>query len=434
LAILIDEVTRQPKMQPLAGVLVVDFTHAAAGPFATMLLGDFGATVIKIEKPGRGDPSRHSADGGPTIPYQIGSLRFMGTNRNKLSIGLDLSTDIGVEIARGLAAKADVVVENFRPGAMQRLGLDYARVRSVNPRVVYCSVSGFGSKGSRALDPGMDLLAQALAGTIAITGEVGGPPVLPGLALADLSAGLQAALGIMLALRVRDRDGIGQRVEVSLLDASLMMLSNYAGTVLNSSVEIPRSGRSSPQLAPYGGYLAEDGWVFIACGTNRFFRALCRLISSEGLINDPRFVDNRSRVANRKDLDDLIAGKVSQNNVAHWLHVMHEAGIPCAPLATPREGFRLQEAEGYPIVQSSAHPDLGNLDLPGLSILLSETPGSVRTHPPRLGEHTAAVLSDFLEITPDRTSAWERDGVVGTYKTAGPDATAIKSEAHPEED
>jgi crotonobetainyl-CoA:carnitine CoA-transferase CaiB-like acyl-CoA transferase len=259
----------------LEGITVLDLTHAAAGPICTMLLADFGAKIIKLEKPGRGDGSRHMRMTGKFADPKIGSDYYLGLNRNKLSVCIDLSTKDGIRLCRELAAHCDILVQNYRPGVLDKLGLDYGSLSLLNPRLVYCNVAAFPSEGPLANLPGMDIVVQARAGTIAITGHRGAEPIKPGPSLADLSGGLQALSGVLLALRVRDKTGRGQQVSVNLYHATLMMLANYSAVVLNTDEDVEPMGSGHPQLAPYQAFRSTDRWLFVAVGTNELWRRFC---------------------------------------------------------------------------------------------------------------------------------------------------------------
>ena len=406
-----------PTGKPLDGLVVLDFTHAAAGPMCSMLLADFGAKVIKVEKPGRGDHARHMTMLGMK-DYVTGADYYLSLNRNKQSVAIDLATDEGRKLALELAKRSDVLVANFRPGVLQRLGLEYEKVQAINPRIIHCEITAFGTKGPRAQDPGMDLVAQALAGTIAITGEVGGPPMRPGPAVADLSGSLQATIGILLALQARHKTGKGQKVEVNLVDSALMMLSNLAASTLNWDVEVKKFGQGHPQLAPYQGFRSKDGWVFIACGTNRLWRDLCKVLDMEHLLTEPRFKGNPDRVMHMKELEAILSPIFAGRTTEAWLPVLKAGGVPAAPVLKPHEGYAAQAEIGSQIVGVVDHPTLGKLKLPGISIKLSDTPASIDRYPPRLGEDTSTVLKDFLGYSDERIAGLEKQNVVSTYTKA----------------
>jgi crotonobetainyl-CoA:carnitine CoA-transferase CaiB-like acyl-CoA transferase len=377
---------------PLAGLTVLDFTHAAAGPLCTMLMADFGARVIKVEKPYRGDGSRHMRMTGKYANAQIGSDYYLGLNRNKLDVGLDIATPEGAALAKRLAATADILVQNFRPGTLDKLGLGYDELRKINPRLIYCDVAAFPAQGPLSTAPGMDIVVQARAGTIAMTGFPGGEPVKPGPSLSDMSGGLQALIGILLALRHRDATGAGQRVAVNLYHATLLMLSNYASVVLNTEEDVEPMGSGHPQLAPYQAFPAADRWFFIAVGTNGLWRRMCAALKLEAIQDDPRFATNWARVKNKPALVEILNELFRTRPATHWLKLMDEAGIPASSIITPREAFMLEREQSSAIVSAVEHPDYGTTYLPGLPIALSATPGAITRAPPRIGEDTDRVL------------------------------------------
>ncbi len=426
-----DRATASPDQAlPLSGLLVMDLTHAAAGPLASMLLADFGATVIKVEKPGRGDHTRHMSMVGMRAELAndvvVGADYYLSLNRNKRSVAIDFKTPAGRALGLELARRADVLIANFRPGVSEKLGLDYEVLKRDNPGLVYCEITGFGRTGERGQDPGMDIIAQALAGSIAITGAKEGPPMRPGPALADLSTSLQATIGILMALLHRKTTGRGQRVDVNLVDSALMMLSNLAASILNWNIVVEPFAQGHPQLAPYQGYRTADGWMFIACGTNRLFRKLCESLGREDLIDDPRFRTNPQRVAHMRELEAVLSPIFAEGKADDWVGRLRAAGVPAAPVLQPRDGFAYQEANGSRIVGRVEHPTLGTLKLPGISIALSETPGSLRRYPPRLGEDTAETLATHLGLSAAEIEALAREGAIEVFdpRPAATPATA----------
>ncbi len=400
--------------RPLDGLVVLDLTHAAAGPMCSMLLADFGARVLKVEKPNRGDHSRYMTMLGMK-DHVTGADYYLSLNRNKESVAIDLSTEAGRKIALELSCNADILLANFRPGVTERLGLRYEDLKAQNPGLIYCEITGFGRVGPRAQDPGMDLIAQALAGSIAITGEVDGPPIRPGPAIADLSSSLQATIGILLALQSRQRTGLGQRVDINLVDSAILMLSNLAASTLNWDIGIQKFGQGHPQLAPYQGFRTSDGWVFVACGTNRLWQNLCRVIGRDDLPVDSRFSGNPDRVVNKHALIEILAPIFVAKSTDEWLVLLKAAGVPAAPVLTPIEAFESQAAAGSSIIGVVDHPTLGKLRLPGISIKLGATPGEINRYPPRLGEDTRSVLADILNYNQARLDALEKQGVIAGF-------------------
>lgn len=402
--------------QPLDGVTILDFTHALAGPVCTSILGDFGARVIKIERPGVGDISRHMSMKGepPTDPNQ-GSASYLGFNKNKESVAIDLAKPEGLAIARELAAHCDVLIQNFRPGVMERMGLGYEDLKQIRPDIIYCDISAF-AEGPMAQEPGMDLVIQARAGTIAMTGEPGGPPIRPGVSLSDMSGGLTAVIGVLLAIRARDRNGQGQRVNVSLFDSTLLMVSQYIGPVLNSDANPEPMGTGHPQLTPYQAYPTADGWIFIGCGTDDLFGRLCNGMGLSEVPNDARFKTNPARVANRRALEQILTEAIRTKSTASWEALMRRLGIPVSPIVSPREAFHQALAHGSPMVETIDHPHYGTVHLPGRAAVLSATPGRTRRYPPRLGEDTERVLRELLRMDEPDLSRLAQDGVVAQFR------------------
>ncbi|MGN6244548.1 MAG: CaiB/BaiF CoA transferase family protein [Motilibacteraceae bacterium] len=369
----------------LDGLLVADFSRVLAGPYATMLLADLGADVVKVEHPD-GDETR--AWGPPWGPDGT-STYFLSVNRNKRSVVLDLRTPDGLRAARALAARADVVVENLRPGAMDRLGLGYDDVRAVNPRVVYGSVSGFGSGAGAAL-PGYDLLVQAMGGLMSVTGPGPGEPTKAGVALVDVVTGLHLALGVVAALRHRDATGEGQRVEVSLLTSLLSALVNQGSAYAVAGVVPGILGNAHPSIAPYEPYPTSEGQLVLAVGNDRQFRALVSALGAPALADDPRFATNPARVAHREALKAELVTLLAARPAGEWTELLAPAGVPCGPVNDLAGAFGLADRLGLqPVVDAGGVPTVAD------PVRLSATPPSYRSAPPRLGEHTAEVLAEL---------------------------------------
>ncbi|MGW8356588.1 CaiB/BaiF CoA transferase family protein [Streptomyces wedmorensis] len=369
----------------LSGIVVADFGRVLAGPYMTMLLADLGADVIKIERPGSGDDTRAW---GP--PFADGEATyFLGVNRNKRSVSLDLTDPEDLAAARAIVDGADVLVENFRPGTMEKLGLGYEDVRATNPGLVYCSVTGFGTAEGARL-PGYDLLVQAMGGLMSVTGEPDGAGTKTGVALVDVITGLHAGLGVLAALRHRDLTGRGQRVEVSLLTSLLSALTNQAAAHLGAGV-VPRAmGNRHPSIAPYEVFDAQDRPLVLAVGNDRQFRSLCDRIGRPELADDPRFATNTARVAHREDLVAALAGPLAGRTADGWFEELTAAGVPCGPINDLAAAFGLADRLGLAprVPESAAGP--GQVVNP---IRLDATPPSYRAAPPRLGEHTEELLA-----------------------------------------
>ena len=374
---------------PLAGIRVLDFSRHLAGPFAAMTLGDFGADVIKVEAPGRGDDTR----GFP--PYWDGiSCYYLSTNRNKRSITLDLGSAEGQAIIRRMAADADITIENFRPGTMERWGLGYEDLRAINPRLIHCAISAVGSDGPDKDRAGVDLLMQAYGGLMSLTGEEGRAPVRVGTSVADLTAGANAVQGILLALFVRERTGKGQRVESSLLEGQVSWLTYHAVSYFASGEVPQRLGSSHASVAPYGAYPTRDGFLIVAVATDALWRRFCGVIGREELIEDPRFARNALRCQNRAAMDAILEPTLAQDSSEEWARRMDAAGVPCSPVNTIDTVLGLPQLQHRQMVVDVPRDDLPGLKLPGIAIKLGDTPGAIRRPPPKLGEHTDEVLAE----------------------------------------
>ncbi len=371
--------TRSP---PLEGVLVADFSRVLAGPLATMVLGDLGAEVIKVERPG-GDDTRWW---GPPWASDGTSTYFQSVNRNKRSVVLDLTERDDLQLAATLIERADVLIENFRPGTLERYGLGEEATRASNPRLVSCSLTGFGSGEGSAL-PAYDLLIQAVGGLMSVTGQPDGPPTKVGVALVDVIAGLFASVAILAALIERERSGAGQRAELSLLGSLLAGLVNQASGFLGAGAVPARMGNSHPSIAPYEAFAADDGEIVVAVGNDRQFESLCRELGCASLASDTRFATNAARVANREALLDALAPAFARQSRAQLARTLNAAGVPCGPVNDVRDAFALAEALGLGSIVEMADgaKQVAN------PISLHATPVSYRRIPPALGADDAAV-------------------------------------------
>jgi crotonobetainyl-CoA:carnitine CoA-transferase CaiB-like acyl-CoA transferase len=367
----------------LDGVVVVDFSRVLAGPYATMMLGDFGAEVIKVERPGVGDDTRQW---GPPYDSSGVATYFNAVNRNKRSVVLDLSTPDGRQQARDLVAGADIVIENFRPGTMERLGLGYEDLRAVRPDVIYCSITGFGRGGGAAL-PGYDLLVQAVGGLMSVTGTEPGDPTKAGVALVDVLAGLHALSGILAALHHRDRTGEGQRVDTDLLSVLLSSMVNQASGFLGAGVVPAMMGNRHPSIAPYQTFDTADRPIAVAVGNDKQFRAFSTAIGQPELADDPRFVTNPARVANRDALCALIVPALKAHGADHWYAKLTTVGVPAGPINDLSEAFAFARGLGIDAavqVPGSPAPQVAN------PVTMSATPVSYRSGPPALGDSPIA--------------------------------------------
>lgn len=367
----------------LSDVVVIDLSRVLAGPYCTMILGDLGATVLKIEQPGKGDDTRQF---GP--PYVGGeSAYYLGLNRNKQSIALDFTTPEGKERLLRLLKNATVLVENFRPGTLAHHGLDYATLHESHPGLIYCSISGYGQTGPSADLPGYDFVAQAESGIMSVTGEVEGEPVRVGSPVGDVSAGLFGATAILAALHYRTRTGKGQYIDLSLLESTMSLLSNVSSNYLISSKEAVRYGNGHPNIVPYQTFPTADGHVVIACANDRHYQGLCRLLEREDLATDPRFATNPQRVVNRAELVSEMEKSFRQRTTAEWLPKLRAASIPSGPINSISQAFNAPQIRARGLVWECEHPTAGSIKLVGSPMRLSETPTRLYHAPPLLDEH-----------------------------------------------
>jgi crotonobetainyl-CoA:carnitine CoA-transferase CaiB-like acyl-CoA transferase len=374
----------------LAGVLVADFSRVLAGPLCTMTLADLGADVIKVERPDGGDDTR--AWGPPFV--EEGSTYYLGLNRGKRSVMLDLKDPGDIALARRLAARADVLVESFRPGTMDRLGLGHADVAAANPGIVYCSISAFGSGERGAALPGYDLLLQAMSGLMSVTGEPDGRPLKVGAALIDMVCGLYATTGVLAALHARARTGEGQRLEVSLMDSALAGLLNQGSAFLLAGAVPGRLGNRHPSITPYETFAAADGDFAVACGNDAIFRRLCEAIERPGLAGDPRFATNADRLAHRDELGAELETAFAAAPAAEWVARLGEAGVPAGPINDIGEAFAFAAELGL-----EPWVDVDGVRTVRSPLRLSATPALPRRRPPRLGEHDGEIRA-WLEAGP----------------------------------
>ncbi len=378
-------------VRALEGIKILDLSRALAGPYCTMMLADMGAEVIKLEMPGRGDDSR---SWGP--PFVEGeSAYFMSVNRNKKSLTLNMKSEKSTEIIHKLIKQSDVLVENFRPGAMERLGLGYEQVKGMNPKIIYASISGFGQDGPYRMLPGFDQVLQGMGGLMSITGEPGGPPIKVGVAVADISGGMFAAYGIMVALYNRERTGKGQLVDVSLLDSQVAWLTYRAGAYFASG-DVPQPvGSGHPVIVPYQAFKAKDVYINIAVGNDQLWERFCKAVGLVKEMDDPKFVTNAKRVENRGEIVKIIGDLIITRNGEEWLKILNDAGVPCGPIYTIDKIFADPQVLHRQMLKELDHPRAGKVKVTGIPVKLSETPGEVTTAPPVLGQHTHEILAEL---------------------------------------
>ena len=400
---------------PLTGIRVLDLGRHLAGPTAGMFLGDLGADIIKVEWPPHGD---HGRGAGP--PFFDGeSAFFISANRNKRSAVINCKVPEGQEIFRKLAADADVVIENFRPGVMEALNIGYDRISETNPGIIYLSISGFGADGPYADRPGLDQIIQGSSGLMSVTGFEGGPPVRVGVPIADLLTGLFGAYGVLAALQARERTGRGQRVETSLLESMVGMMGFQATRYLNGAGVPPPAGNHHPINAPYGVFRASDGYITIGASGGKRWPQFCELVGAQDLLEDERFQDNGGRYEHRETLADLISEKLQSKTVDEWVEIFNRESIPSGAIYNVEQALEHPQIKHREMVVEVDHPTMGVARLLGLPVKFTDTPGQV-TAPPLLGQHTAEVLGE-LGIESAEMARLEDAGVI---MQAGQPATA----------
>jgi len=391
----------------LEGVRVLDLTRVLAGPYAAMILADLGAEVLKVELPGQGDEARSFG------PFKSGeSAYFTSVNRGKKSVTIDLHKEEGQQLARRLAGTCEVLIENFRPGSMARFGLDYERLHTRHPQLVYASVSGFGQTGPHAQRPAYDVIIQAMGGIASITGPPEGPPVRVGSSIADLSAALFTVIGILAALAHARQTGEGQQVDISMLDCQVALLENaIARYYVSGEVPGPLGSRHSA-ITPFQFFEAADGHIVIAAGNDGLWRKLCATIGTPELVDDPRFASNALRTDNHADLEPLLAASLHQKTVEEWCALLDQAGVPCGPIHDVAQVFHDPQVAARQMIKKMVHPRSGTLAVPNSPLRFSETPVELETPAPLLGQHTDEVLEKLLGILPEELENLRQSGVI----------------------
>lgn len=378
--------------RPLEGIRVVDLSRVLAGPYCTMLLGDLGADVIKVESVDTGDDTRAW---GPPFAAEHTSAYYLSVNRNKRSLGVNLKGPEGVSIVQDIAKQSDVVIENFRPGKAAELGLGYEILSELNPGLVYCSISGFGQTGPYRDLPGYDFVVQAMSGLMSITGLPDGDPMKVGVAVADVFTGLYAAVGILAALRSRDSTGLGQYIDLALMDSQVSALVNVASNFLIGGTIPKRYGNQHPNIVPYQTFAAKDGQIAVAVGNDRQFGRLCEVMNAAHLSTNPLYATNPMRVANQATLLPLLEAYFQTRTCEAWMLALAEYEIPCGPIQTIDQMVDNPQVKAREMVQTVEVPHVGDVRIVGNPLKFSKTQVDVRRHPPGIGEHTSEILSEL---------------------------------------
>jgi len=402
-------------MRPLEDLRVLDISRALAGPYCAMMLGDLGADVIKVELPGQGDESRSWGPpfvGKPYGSYPGESAYFMAMNRSKRSLTVNLKNFEGQEIIKRLACLSDVLVENFRTGVLNKVGLGYEDLHSLNPRLIYCSISGYGRTGPYAERPGYDFILQAEGGIMGITGPVDGPPYRVGVSIIDLTTGMFASTAILAALHWRETTGVGQLIDLSLLETSAAILANVATNYLVGGIEPKRMGNEHFNIAPYQVFRARDRWFTLGALTVRQWERLCQVVGLPELKDDPRFTTNQERVINREALALLLNDSFAKQDACFWLEELQLAEIPSGPINTIQDVFNHPQSTTREMKLEIEHPTAGVIGLPGFPYKMSETPAELRRPPPLLGEHTEEILMELLGYSSEQVALLREQEVI----------------------
>ena len=397
----------------LEDLIVLDLTRVLAGPYCTMMLADMGAQVIKIELPEVGDDTRSYPPFRKNCMGLQESLYFANINRNKKGVTLNLKSPKGKELFRKMVQRADIVVENYRPGVMDRLGLGYEDLKKINPRIIYGSVSGFGNTGPYRLRPGYDILAQAMGGLMAITGTVGGPPTRVGSAMGDILGGLHLTIGLLAAVHARSITGTGQRVDISLMDAVIAATENTAIKYLESGQIPPRMGNRYAAVSPYDAFQVKDGKIIIAAGNQRLFEKLCtEILDRPDMIQDPRYTDMPGRLANQDSIKAVIEQRLADKTMEEAVDWILSKGIPAGPIYDISQILADPQVKEREMFVGMEHPTLGHITVNGCAIKLDDTKPSVRTPAPELGQDNLAILETFCGTTPAEVALLKEEHVI----------------------
>ena len=395
---------------PLTGLRVLDLTRVLAGPTCTQMLGDLGAEVIKIERPEAGDDTRGFAP--PFVPNTKESAYFVGVNRNKKSVTLDIAKPEGQAIIHKLLQHCDILVENFKVGALAKYGLGYEQLAKTHPRLIYCSITGFGQTGPYAPRPGYDALIQAMGGVMSLTGEPNGSPQKVGVPVADLFAGLYGCIGILAAVNHRNSTGQGQQIDIGMLDTHVAWLANQGMNYLATGENPPRLGNQHPNIAPYQEFPTKDGYIILAVGNDPTFERFCKAFGQEALLADPRFATNPIRVQNRQLVTDTLTPVMKSKTTAEWIEALEALKIGCGPINTLEQVFADPHVQAREMVVEMAHGSGETVKVIANPVKLSATPPSYRSAPPVLGEHTQDVLSGVLNMTAAEIAVLKEKGIV----------------------
>jgi crotonobetainyl-CoA:carnitine CoA-transferase CaiB-like acyl-CoA transferase len=395
---------------PLSGLRVLDLTRVLAGPTCTQMLGDLGAEVIKIERPEAGDDTRGFAP--PFVPNTKESAYFVGVNRNKKSVTLDIAKPEGQAIIHKLLEHCDILVENFKVGALAKYGLGYEQLAKTHPRLIYCSITGFGQTGPYAPRPGYDALIQAMGGVMSLTGEPNGSPQKVGVPVADLFAGLYGCIGILAAVNHRNSTGQGQQIDIGMLDTHVAWLANQGMNYLATGENPPRLGNQHPNIAPYQEFPTKDGYIILAVGNDPTFERFCKAFGQEALLADPRFATNPIRVQNRQLVTDTLTPVMKSKTTAEWIDTLEALKIGCGPINTLEQVFADPHVQAREMVVEMAHGSGETVKVIANPVKLSATPPSYRSAPPVLGEHTEEVLASVLKMSASDIAALREKGIL----------------------
>lgn len=384
-------------MGPLEGIKILDLTRVLAGPYCTMILGDLGADIIKVEMPGVGDDARHF---GPYINGE--SAYFMSLNRNKRSLVLNLKSEEGKKVLRDMVKNVDVIVENFRPGTMEKLGLSYEELKEYNPKIIYAAASGFGHSGPYSKKPAYDGVVQAMGGIMSITGEKGGKPTRVGPSIGDVAAGLFTCIGVLAALTSRNKTGEGQKVDVAMLDCQVAILENAIARYVVSGEAPKPAGNRHTSIVPFEPFDVSDGELMIAVGNDAIWARFCKATGLDDLIENPKFSENPKRNENYDELRPLIAKAMMAKTINEWRELLDASGVPNGPINSIDKVLEDEQVKARDMIVEVEHPVAGSLKMPGIPIKMSATPGAVLTPAPMLGEHSNEILKELVGLSDDQ--------------------------------